>query len=58
MKTGNFGGNDLLSWSSPEQRMFASNGPDGSPERKALGVIQKGLFPKGTSLKKKLLEHH
>lgn len=52
MKTGNFIGNDLLSWSSPEQRRFASEGPDGSPERKTLGVIQKRVFPKRTSLKK------
>lgn len=35
--------------------MFASNGPDWSPGRKALGVIQKRVFPKRTSLKKKMI---
>lgn len=48
MKKDSFIGNDPLSQSSLEQIIYASNGPDGSPE-KGLGVILKNIFPKKDS---------
>lgn len=49
MKKDSFIGNDPLSQSSLEQIIYASNGPDGSPEKKGLGVILKNVFPKKDS---------